>query len=68
MRDDAAMAPEICGQARRYAGMRLSELGSKAGGLDYTAVAMGVRRLESQSCKDAKLRAAMRRISKECAL
>ena len=53
---------------RRYGGMKLSELGRQAGGLDYSAVAMGVRRVELRAGKDRKLRAGMHRIKKECAM
>jgi len=52
----------------RYGGLRLLEIGSQVGGLDYSAVAMAVRRVELQARKDRQLRSAMSRVKKECAM
>jgi REP element-mobilizing transposase RayT len=52
--------------ARRYSGLTLNELGKLAGDVDYSAVAMAVRRVEALSQKDRKLRSAMNRVAKEC--
>jgi REP element-mobilizing transposase RayT len=51
-----------------YGGMRLREVGEHVGGIDYSAVAMGVRRVDLQARKNRELRAAMIRVKKECAL
>jgi len=40
---------------RRYSGMSLKELGSKAGGLDYGAVSEAIRRMERRIKSDRKL-------------
>ena len=53
---------------RCYGGLTLGELGARVGGVDYTAVAMGVRRLASRAQKDRELRSAMKRVAKECAM
>jgi putative transposase len=52
--------------ARRYGGMKLAELGQKVGGVDYTAVAMALKRLEERSRKDRSLRSAMKAIKSKC--
>jgi hypothetical protein len=52
---------------RRYCGLTLRELGQRTGGLDYTAVAMAVRRANLRSRQDKTLRQAMRHVSVECA-
>ena len=53
--------------ARGYGGMTLGEAGKKAGQVDYTAVAMAVRRLGYRARKDRELRAAMKHVALECA-
>jgi hypothetical protein len=45
--------------ARRYGGLRLAELGQKAGGLDYAAVSQALRRFGKRLEKDARLRASL---------
>jgi chromosomal replication initiation ATPase DnaA len=42
--------------ARRHAGMTLAELGQRAGGTDYAAVAMALKRFEARLETDAVLR------------
>jgi len=42
--------------ARRYGGLPLKELGKRAGGMDYSAVAVSVRRFLERSQKDRALR------------
>ena len=51
---------------RRYGGMTLKTLGEKAGGMDYVAVALAVRRLEVQAKRNKSLRRLMTRLAKEC--
>ena len=41
--------PLLLWAARRYAGLTLREAGEAAGGMDYTAVAMAVKRLEQRA-------------------
>jgi len=43
--------------ARRYTGMTLGQLGVQAGGVDYAAVGMGLRRFEQRMRKDRKIKA-----------
>lgn len=40
-----------------YSGMTLSEVGEAAGGMDYKAVAMAIKRLKKRSEKDQKTQA-----------
>jgi chromosomal replication initiation ATPase DnaA len=51
---------------RQYAGLTLRELGDRAGGADYTAVAMAIRRLPPHARRNRSLRDAMRRVAKKC--
>ena len=44
--------------ARRYCGLTLSELGEAAGGSDYVAVSVGLRRYEKRLKADRALRSA----------
>ena len=53
---------------RRYGGLTLGELGVLAGGMDYTAVAMGVRRVVAYSQENRALHSAMQRVVRECAM
>lgn len=43
--------------AQRYGGMTLRAIGQKGGGLDYTAVAMGISRFGKRARSDRRLRA-----------
>jgi len=52
--------------ARRYTGLMLRELGAKAGGLDYTAVSMAIKRLESRARTDRPLRETMKQLTSIC--
>ena len=52
--------------ARRYGGMRLQELGQRAGGMDYSAVAVSVLRLLKRSRKDRALRRLMTQVADQC--
>jgi REP element-mobilizing transposase RayT len=51
--------------ARRHAGMTLGQLGARAGGADYAAVAMALRRFESKMEKNGKLRAEMQELEEQ---
>jgi REP element-mobilizing transposase RayT len=49
--------------ARRYTGMTLGQLGAQAGGIDYAAVGMGLRRFERRLRKDRKIKAVLKSAS-----
>ena len=51
---------------RKYGGMGLRELGEKAGGIDYSAVAVSVLRLQRRAEKDRKLRKVMAYVADKC--
>ena len=53
---------------RMYGGLSLLELGKLAGGVDYSAVAMAVRRVESHARNDRVLKSAMKQVAKQCAM
>ena len=46
--------------ARQYAGMTLAEIGEKAGGLDYAAVSIGLKRFEARVAHDKTIQTASR--------
>jgi len=46
--------------------MTLKELGNRAGGMDYSAVAVSVLRLVRTSGKDRKLRKVMKYVAEQC--
>ena len=52
---------------RRYGGLTLAELGRAADEMDYSAVAMAIRRLEIRARRDKLLRSAMQYLKTECA-
>ncbi|MEI6788767.1 MAG: transposase [bacterium] len=52
--------------ARRFGSMTLREAGQAAGGMDYTAVSMAVKRLEQRAEKDRHCRAMMQQIQELC--
>ena len=52
--------------ARRYSGLMLAELGRQAGGLDYTAVAMAVKRFDLRAARDKDLNARRQEIVRQC--
>ena len=51
---------------RKYGGMSLREVGVKTGGIDYSAVAVAVLRLERRALKDRTLRKTMAYVADEC--
>ena len=52
--------------ARRYGGLTLREAGAAAGGMDYTAVAMSIKRLEQRVHDDGKLRKLQQALASQC--
>ena len=58
--------PLLLWAARRWTGMTLREMGTAAGGMDYTAVAMAVKRFEQKAAKDTTLRRLMKQVAHEC--
>ena len=52
--------------ARRFGGMTLREAGQAAGGMDYTAVSMAVKRLEQRAEKDRHCRALIQQVQELC--
>jgi len=51
---------------RQYGGMSLKEIGQKAGGLDYSAVAVAILRLKERAEKNREISEAMKVIGKKC--
>lgn len=51
---------------RRYSGRTLKELGDFAGGVDYTAVANAIKRVDARAKSDKTLRRAMEHIRRKC--
>jgi REP element-mobilizing transposase RayT len=58
--------PLVLWAARRYTGLTLREIGEAAGGMDYTAVAMAIRRFEDKSRTDTQLQRLMARARRDC--
>ena len=58
--------PLLLWTARRCTGMTLREIGMAVGGMDYTAVAMAVKRFEQKAKKDTNLRRLMKQAMHEC--
>ena len=58
--------PLLLWAARRYAGMTLREAGEAAGGMDYTAVAMAVKRLEQRAAGERSIQRIMRSVQAQC--
>ncbi len=54
--------PLLLWALRRYSGMTLREIGDEVGGLDYTAVAMAIKRFENKAVKQDGLRELMKRV------
>ena len=50
----------------RYSGLTLKELGDLAGGVDYTAVANAIKRVEARAQVDNALRRAMKHVRRKC--
>ena len=58
--------PILLWAARRYTGMTLREIGAAAGGADYTAVAMTIKRFEQKAASNENLRRHMEQIKDQC--
>ena len=52
--------------ARRHGGLMLKEIGERAGGVDYAAVSVAIRRLELRAQKDRALRKIMKELNPLC--
>ena len=59
--------PLLLWTLRRYGGMTLKEAGERAGGMDYTAVAMAVKRFEQKAECDRHLHCLMQKVKAKCA-
>ena len=60
--------PLLLWMAQKYAGMTLKQIGESAGGMDYTAVAMAIRRLKEKAVADIAIRRIMNKAKHECEL
>ncbi len=58
--------PLLLWSLRRYSGMTLKAIGETVGGMDYTAVAMAVRRFELRTEKEPDLRKRMQVVRVKC--
>ena len=58
--------PLLLWALRRYGGMTLKEVGESVGGMDYTAVAMAIKRFETKAKDDRHLRLMMEQAKVEC--
>jgi chromosomal replication initiation ATPase DnaA len=58
--------PLLLWATRKYTGLTLREIGAAAGGMDYTAVAMAVKRFEQKSDSDRALKKLMKKVEIEC--
>jgi hypothetical protein len=58
--------PLVLWAARRFGRMTLREIGQAVGGLDYTAVAMAIRRLEDRTKRDHECATLMDRVRIKC--
>jgi len=58
--------PLVLWAVRQFCGMTLSEIGQEAGGMDYTAVAMAIRRFEHKARQDRNLSRLMAAVRREC--
>jgi len=58
--------PLLLWAARRYTGMTLQQIGEAAGGMDYTAVAMAIKRFEQKSTTNPECQARIDAIRAKC--
>ena len=58
--------PLLLWAARRYAGMTLKEVGKAADGMDYTAVAMAIKRFERKMEDSRTLRRLTEEVGAKC--
>jgi hypothetical protein len=52
--------------ARRHGGLTLEEIGERAGGVDYAAVSVAIKRLELRAKKDQALCKIMKALNQLC--
>jgi REP element-mobilizing transposase RayT len=57
--------PLLLWSVRQYTGMTLKEIGLAAGGMDYSAVAMTIKRFAQKAAGDVKLRKRMKHVERE---
>lgn len=58
--------PLLLWALRRYSGMTLKGIGETVGGMDYTAVAMAMKRFETRAEKEPDLRRRMQAVKGMC--
>ncbi len=58
--------PLLLWALRRYSGMTLAAIGDAVGGMDYTAVAMAIKRFEKRSEKEQSLRKLIHVVGQQC--
>ncbi len=58
--------PLLLWALRRYSDMPLLEIGDEVGGMDYTAVAMAIKRFDNRAVKQDGLREWMKRVRIKC--
>jgi len=58
--------PLLLWAAQKYTGMTLKQIGEAAGGMDYTAVAMAIKRFKEKAADDPDLRHIMNEAKHEC--
>jgi REP element-mobilizing transposase RayT len=58
--------PLLLWAARQYTGMTLQEIGSATGGMDYTAVAMAIKRFEQRAANYPPLRRRIQQLKAQC--
>ena len=66
LRRGTAGKPLLLWAARRYGGLTLRKAGEAVGGMDYTAVAMAVKRLEQRADGDCALKRLMQQVEAKC--
>ena len=49
--------------SRRFCGLTIKEIGEAAGGMDYTAVAMAIKRFEEKAKKSKQLTSVIKKVS-----
>ena len=58
--------PLLLWTARAYTGMTLREIGNAAGGMDYTAVAMAIKRFGQKAARDRQIREMIKCVETAC--
>ncbi len=60
--------PLLLWTLRRYSGMTLKQIGERVGGMDYTAVAMAIKRFEQKAGKTRELSRLIGKVKAKCEL